>query len=136
MNQGAYWSDLLFRVALTALAVILSSAVERALETLQVNAPYLVFLPVITGACAFYGFGMGLCAIALSAVGLWYFFIPPNGFDLPNSADFAHLCVFIAVAYFGCRIVDGLRRSNDELSRDNVVLGCKVSTLLSRKKTH
>ncbi len=136
MNHGAYLSDLLFRVALTALAVILSVAIEHALETLHVSTPYLIFLPVITGACALSGFGMGLCAIFFSALGLWYFFIPPDGFDLPKSADFGHLCVFIAVACFGCWIIDGLRRTNDELSRDNVVLGCKVSMLLNRKKTH
>ncbi len=134
MNQNAHLSVPLFRVSVTALAVILAIAIESTLETMQVSAPYLVFLPVITAVCAIDGFRMGLCAIFFSALGLWYFFIPPGGFDLPNRADFVHLCLFVTVAFFGCWIIDGLRRANDELSRDNVVLGYKVTLLLSRKK--
>ncbi|HKT17762.1 MAG TPA: DUF4118 domain-containing protein [Stellaceae bacterium] len=134
MNQGAHFSDLMSRLAVTALAVVLAITIEGLLETVKVSTPYLVFLPVVTGICALSGFGMGLCAILFSALGLWYFFIPPHGFDLPSPADFMHLCVFVTVAFFGCWIIDGLKRANDELSRDNFVLGCKISMLLSRKK--
>ena len=134
MNKGVRLSDIMWRVAIAALAIILAITVEGLLETVKVSTPYLVFLPVITGICAISGFGMGLCAILFSALGLWYFFIPPAGFELPSPADFMHLCVFVTVAFFGCWIIDGLRRTNDELSRDNFVLGCKISMLLSRKK--
>ncbi|HZW50362.1 MAG TPA: DUF4118 domain-containing protein [Rudaea sp.] len=135
MNQGVRFSDLMSRLAVTALAVVLAIAIEGLLESAKVSAPYLVFLPIITGVCAISGFAMGLCAIFFSTLGLVYFFIPPDGFDLPSSADFMHLCVFITVAFFGCWIIDGLKRTNDELSRDNFVLGCKVSILMSRKKS-
>jgi K+-sensing histidine kinase KdpD len=134
MNQGVHLSDFLFRTALTAIAVILSIGAELVLETMHASAPYLVFLPTIIGACALGGFVMALCAIAFSAIGLLFFFIPPNGFALPNAADFVHLAIFIAVAAFGCWIIDGLRRSNHELTRDNVMLGCKISSLLHQRR--
>lgn len=135
MNQGAYLPDILFRIALTALAVIVSVGIELLLESLDAAAPYLVFLPTIIGACALGGFGMALFAIGFSALGLWFFFIPPSGLDIPNAADFAHLCIFLSVAAFGCWIIDGLRRSNDALTRDNVVLGCKISLLLHQRNS-
>jgi K+-sensing histidine kinase KdpD len=134
MNQGVHLSDFLFRTALTALAVILSIAAELVLERMHASAPYLVFLPTIIGACALGGFAMALCAIAFSAIGLVFFFIPPDGLEFPNAADFVHLCIFIAVAAFGCWIIDGLRRSNRELTRDNVMLGCKISSLLHQRR--
>jgi K+-sensing histidine kinase KdpD len=134
MNQEVHLSDFLFRIALTALAVVLSIGAEFVLETMQASAPYLVFLPAIIGACALGGFAMAMCAIVFSAFGLLFFFIPPNGFALPNAADFVHLCIFIAVAAFGCWIIDGLRRSNHELTRDNVVLGCKITSLLQQRR--
>ena len=134
MNERAGMAGLASRFGATTLAVILSLAIEHLLEGLQVRTPYLVFLPVITGACAISGIGTGLFAIALSALGLWYFFIPPGGFALPSPADFVHLCVFSTVSCFGCWIIDGLQRANDELSRDNVMLGHKIALLLRRKK--
>jgi len=136
MNQGAYLPDLFLRIAMTAAAVIVSVGVESVLESLHAAVPYLVFLPAIIGACALGGFAMALWAIGFSAFGLWFFFIPPNGFDIPDSADFVHLCIFLCVAAFGCWVVDGLRRSNDELTRDNVVLGCKISQLIHQRNTH
>jgi hypothetical protein len=65
-------------------------------------------------------------------LGLWYFFLPADRLGLPTYSDFAHLCVFAGVALFIAWVIDGLRRSNAALARDNVVLGCKISTLLHR----
>ena len=52
----------------------------------------------------------------------------------PGRADLAHLCVFVIVACFGCWVIDGLRRTREELSRDNAFLGRKIALLLRRKK--
>lgn len=98
--------------------------------------PYLVFFPVIVGACAISGLGTAACAIGFSALALWYFFIPPDGFALPDASDSVHLCLFILIALFGCWIIDSLHRTNNKLTRDNVVLGVWLSKLLGRKRKH
>lgn len=136
MKQGPHFSDLMVRITSTGLCVALCIALEIALESLNVTAPYLVFLPAIAGVCAIGGVSAALWAVLFSTVGLWYFFIPPFGFAVPSYTDIAHLCVFVGVALFVCWVIQGLRRSNDELSRDNVALGCKVSTLLKRSRAH
>jgi len=123
------------RLAATCFAVIIAIAIARLFEFFEVETFYLVFLPVITGACAIAGLEMGLIAAGLSTVALWWLFIPPIGFDPPGRADLAHLCVFGIVACFGCWVIDGLRRTREELARDNVMLGRKISALLGRKKT-
>lgn len=123
------------RLAATVFAVIIAIAVSHILELFQVRTAYLVFLPAITGACALGGLEMGLWAAGLSTLALWWFFIPPAGFYLPDRADLAHLCVFGIVACFGCWLIDRLRSTREELWRDNVMLGRKISALLGRKKT-
>jgi K+-sensing histidine kinase KdpD len=136
MKQGSSLSDLVVKMATVASCVGLCIGLETALEVCHVSAPYLIFLPAIAGACAISGLGTALWAICFSAIGLWYFFIPPYGFSVPDYTDFGHLCVFVGVSCFVCWVIDSLRRTNDELSRDNVVLGCKISTLLTRNKAH
>jgi len=134
MNQGFQLSDLTVKVGTIGSCVAACVGLEFVLESFDVAAPYLVFLPVIAGACAISGLGDALWAIFFSAAGLWYFFIPPNGFAVPSICDIAHLGIFVVVSVFVCWVIDGLRRANNDLSRDNFVLGCKVSNLLTRAK--
>lgn len=128
-------SGVISQILTTAFVVILSAAIARVFEVLDVRTAYLVFLPVITGACAIGGLGLGLWAAGLSALALWCLFLSPDGFIPPGRADLAHLCVFVIVACFGCWVIDGLRRTREELSRDNAFLGQKIALLLRRKKT-
>ncbi len=102
------------------------------LDQLEINAPYLSFLPAIVGSCALGSFTLAVWALTLSSIGLWFFFIPPVGFGMPGLTDLAHLGVFVVIALFVCWLIDGLRQSNEELSRDNVTLGVKLSTLMAR----
>ena len=102
------------------------------LDQFAVNAPYLSFLPAIVGCCALGSFGLAMWALLLSTIGLWFWFIPPTGFGIPCATDLAHLGVFIVITLFVCWVIDGLRQSNAELSRDNVTLGVKLSTLMAR----
>src|SRR5579862_781837 len=135
MNQGHGFSHSVARATLIAACVGCCVGVEMVLEAVNTSAPYLVFLPVVAGACALSGVGAAMWAILFSALSLWYFFLPPYGFSLPGYADLANLSVFVGVALFVCWVIDGLRRANDALTRDNVVLGCKISTLLTRART-
>ena len=128
-------SGAISRILATAFVVILSAALARLFEFFDVRTAYLVFLPVITGACAIGGLGLGMCAAGLSALALWCLFLSPDGLMPPGRADLAHLCVFFIVACFGCWVIDGLRRTREELSRDNAFLGRKIALLLHRKKT-
>lgn len=127
-----------FNVLLTgvtaAFAIALCTAAAEALNACGIVVPYLCFLGGIVGCCAVGGWALAAWALAFSTAGLWYFFVPASGDGWPEYSDAAHLVVFIGVAYFVCWIIDGQRRANDALSRDNVALGCKISALLRRAK--
>ncbi len=125
-------ADSVVKIGATAIAVVLCLVVDIALDSIGIKTPYLPFLPGVVAGTVMGGFGGALWATLFSSLGLWYFFLTGDGFSLPSLCDFAHLCVFIGIALFTAWVIDGLRRSNAELVRDNVVLGCKVSTLLHR----
>lgn len=120
--------------AIGALGIVPCAVLAELLRRAGVDVPYLCFLVGIVACCAFGGWALAAWALVFSALGLWYFFLPPSGFGWPEYSDAAHLIVFIGVSFFACSIIDGQRRANDELTRDNVVLGCKLSSLLKRAK--
>jgi K+-sensing histidine kinase KdpD len=134
MEQGSRSSTLVLSAIVAALAVLPCALLAEFLAACGVVVPYLCFIIAIVGCCAIGGWPLASWALVFSALGIWYFFVPPNGFGWPEYGDAAHLLVFIAVAFFVCWIIDGQRRANDALSRDNVVLGCKLSALLRRAK--
>lgn len=123
--------------AVTAALVIAPClAAAELLNAAGIAVPYLCFIAGIVGCCALGGWALAFWALVFSTGGLWFFFLPPTGWGWPEYSDAAHLVVFIAVAFFVCWIIDSQRRANDALSRDNVVLGCKISALLQRVKAH
>ncbi|HEV8013946.1 MAG TPA: DUF4118 domain-containing protein [Stellaceae bacterium] len=126
--------DIVVSAVIAALAVALCVLLSEILRTGGVDVPYLCLILAIVGCCAIGGWALASWALVFSAVGLWYFFLPPTGSGWPEYSDAAHLIVFIAVSFFVCWIVDGQRRANDALARDNVALGCKLSALLRRAK--
>ena len=128
-------SDSVITIAATAFGVAVSLAVDIALASMGIKTPYIAFVPAIVGSCALAGFGAGLWSILFSSLAVWCFVLPDGGAGLPGYADFGHLCVFIGVNMFVCWIIDGLRRQNAALARDNVALGCKISALLGRNQT-
>lgn len=121
-------------VAIAALAVVPCIVLAELLRMFSIDVPYLCFIVAIVGCCAIGGWALASWALVFSALGLWYFFVPATGYGWPEYGDAAHILVFIVVSYFICWIVDGQRRANDALTRDNVALGCKLSTLLKRAK--
>jgi K+-sensing histidine kinase KdpD len=134
MDQGTAASTTVLSAALAALAVALCALLATAFAAFGIDVPYLCFIIAIVACCAFGGWALAAWALVFSAAGLWNFFLPPTGSGWPKYGDAAHLVVFIIVAFFVCWIIDGQRRANDELSRDNVALGCKISSLLRRAK--
>ncbi len=134
MNRENWRAEILLSAAISAGAVAPCVVLAEFLSSVGIKVPYLSFIPAIVGCCAVGGWALASWALVFSAMGLWYFFLPPTGFAWPEHGDAAHLIVFIVVSFFVCWIIEGQRRANDALSRDNVALGCKVSTLLSRIK--
>jgi K+-sensing histidine kinase KdpD len=123
--------------AITAAAAVVPCVMlTEFFRFLGVDVPYLCFIPAIVGTCAIGGWALAAWALIFSALGVWYFFLPPAGFGWPHYGDAAHLIVFIIVCFFVCWIIDGQRRANFALTRDNVALGCKISALLKRVKAH
>jgi K+-sensing histidine kinase KdpD len=134
MDQGSRTTSTVLSVAVAAFAVAVCALLAAAFAACGIDVPYLCFIIAIVACCALGGWGLAAWALVFSTVGLWDFFLPPTGQGWPKYSDTAHLIVFIVVAFFVCWIIDGLRRANDALSRDNVVLGVKLSALLRRVK--
>lgn len=134
MDQGSQTTAIGLSAAVAALAVVGCALLAEAFAAFGIDVPYLCFIIAIVACCALGGWGLAAWALVFSAVGLWDFFLPPTGFGWPKYSDAGHLIVFIIVAFFVCWIINGLRRANDALWRDNVVLGVKISALLKRAK--
>jgi K+-sensing histidine kinase KdpD len=134
MDQGSQTTTIALSATIAALAVTVSAVLAGTFAAFGIDVPYLCFIISIVACCALGGWALAVWALVFSTVGLWDFFLPPNGFGWPKYSDAGHLIVFIIVAFFVCWIIDGLRRANDALSRDNVVLGCKITALLKRAK--
>ena len=126
--------DTVLTAVIAGIAVAVCVVLAELLHACAIDVPYLCFLGGIVGCCAVGGWALASWALIFSAFGIWYFFLPPTGFGWPEYSDATHLMVFIGVTFFVCWIIDGQRRANHALSRDNVALGCKVSTLLRRAK--
>ena len=120
--------ELLILVEIVA-CVALSTLLAYGSVLLDMPARYLAFLPSIALCCLLNGLRAGAMATALSALSLWYFLIPPDGFALPSRADAGHLLVFLVVAAILCWIIEIQRRLNNQLAQENFELGYKVSLL-------
>lgn len=134
MDQWSRTANIVLSAAVAAFAVAACAVLAKAFAAFGIDVPYLCFIIAIVACCALGGWALAAWALVFSAVGLWDFFLPPTGFGWPRYSDAAHLIVFVIVAFFVCWIIDGLRRANDALSRDNVVLGVKLTALLKRAK--
>jgi K+-sensing histidine kinase KdpD len=134
MDQGSRTATIVLSASVAAFAVVGCAVLAGAFAAFGIDVPYLCFIIAIVACCALGGWPLAAWALVFSAVGLWNFFLPPSGSGWPKYSDAAHLIVFVIVAFFVCWIIDGLRRANNALSRDNVALGCKISALLRRAK--
>jgi K+-sensing histidine kinase KdpD len=129
MPQQRFLSDLVLMLLGIVVSVGLSTLLAYLSIIEDVPARYLTFVPAVAVCCLLNGLRAGTLAAALSALSLWYFFIPPPGFALPDWYDTAHLLIFLAVAAFVCWIIEFQRRSNDQLAQENFELGYKVSLM-------
>lgn len=129
MLKQLYAANVVGCLAEVAVCVALGAVLATVLEKCGVNAEFQAFLPGVALACWLRGFVGAVVSGVLSAIALWYFFIPPPGFALPGLSDTAHLLVFLGVAIFICRIITGQRETNEELVRENFELGYKVFLL-------
>jgi K+-sensing histidine kinase KdpD len=123
--------DILFRSAIIGACVAFGALTAQAFSSVEVNAPYLPYLPGIVVCCLLGGFRMGAAATLLSGLCLRYFFIKPYYSLMPPScAESIHVLLFLGVTFFTCYAINLLIRYNNELSRDNFVLGHKMFVLL------
>ena len=117
-NQLYAWHFILRLVTICG-CILVSASLAYVSFLLDADAQYLVFVPAVVLSCWLYeGFGATI-SIVLSALALWDWFIPPDGFAVPNAEDTRHLLAFMVVAAFVSWIIVRNRRSYDDLARDN-----------------
>ncbi len=129
MPQHLNPADFTFRIAVVCICVALSTWVVHEFLRFHDHIFYLPFLPTVALCCLLGGLAGGMAATALCGLSLWYFFMPPDGFALPNLADAIYLAVFLGVAGFMCWVIHVQRRSNEELMQENFELGYKLGLL-------
>ena len=124
-------AQVLLRLCVICAWVGLGVALAQLSKLLDAGSQFLAFLPGIILCSRFHDASAGIASAVLSGLALWDWFVPPDGFALPNRQDTLHLLVFVALALFICWILRRDRRSNDELMRENVELGHKLFLLRS-----
>jgi K+-sensing histidine kinase KdpD len=129
MLRPRHSTKLIGSLAEICACVGLSTLVAAGLAEININGQFQVFLPTIVFCCWLHGFRGAVASSLLSAIDLWYFFVPPPGFALPTLADTGHLFIFLGVAIFVCRMLDRERRANALLMQENFELGYKVFLL-------
>jgi K+-sensing histidine kinase KdpD len=129
MSWQVHPADQALRLAGICVCVAASTLLVHVLLGFGINAVYLPFLPPVALCCLVDGLGSGLAATALCGLALWYFYVPPEGFALPDAAHALHLFVFVAVSAFMCWVIHLQRRSNQQLMEENFELGYKVGLL-------
>jgi two-component sensor histidine kinase len=78
------------------------------------TASYLTSFPAIMLATFFGGIAGGVTATALTAIGTWYFLLPPfMSFGLPTFSGFVSLVGFLSVSAFNILAIHWLRFSLD-----------------------
>jgi K+-sensing histidine kinase KdpD len=122
MPKHPRWFDPSIRFVGAALFVALSAGLARL--TFEV-APFQSFIPGIVLSCLVFGFGPGVATVLMSALVLWYYFVPPFGFSLPDFTHAAQLFFFLCITLFLCRIIAWQRRANEVLAQENFELGYK-----------
>ena len=129
MPRHLHPSILIGGLAEVCACVGLSALAAAGFARLGIAGQFQVFLPAVVFCCWLHGFPGGVVSSLLSALILWYFFVPPPGFSMPDLSDASHLAIFLGVAIFVCRIVTRERRTNEQLMQENFELGYKVFLL-------
>lgn len=111
-----------FAIAASCAALVLTYVFQR-----LITNPVFEFCQAAVVLSAWYGgFGPGITAGIVGALGLDYFFIPPL-FELTLSADdFVRLVIFGAVAFLISWISSRLKQTNAELARSNQEMEARV----------
>ena len=102
----------LFRYGVSVLAVILAVALRLPLQgLLGTEAPFLFFFPAIMLAGWYGGLGPGLLATVLSVPATAFLMEPLHSFQLPRTASWVQILLFLVIGTFISLLNEELRRS-------------------------
>lgn len=103
----------LFRYGIAFLSVFVATVVRFLLSSLLgEGVPFILYFPAIVVSAWFGGMGAGLWATVLSAIGAWFFFIPPyHSVVTPSPASVFQLGLFLLVAGFLCLVTRALQKA-------------------------
>jgi K+-sensing histidine kinase KdpD len=109
--------------AIAGVVMVLATIAGLELAVINVEAPYLVFLPGVIAAFFVGGALTSAVAIGIAAVVTWYFLTPPVwSFALPSWQHAITFVLFLAIMVLVCRILAVQRRRIDELASANISL--------------
>lgn len=116
------------RYAVAIAAVLTALLFCRELNRFMADyVPYVVLFPAIAFSAWYCGAGPSLPAIAVSLLGLRYWFIPPiNSFSLPDASQSVGLLVFLCAASVVVAMGEARRRQNEKLWRAQGELETRV----------
>jgi PAS domain S-box-containing protein len=99
-------------VAAAGAGFLVRAAFERA--GAQDLPTYITFYPMVMLAAIAAGFGPGLAATALVAVGTAYWILPPAGFGISSAAEAVGVVLFCGMGLFMSAIAELFRRSRQK----------------------
>jgi len=126
MHWPEEWIAMGIALCTTAIAALLALM----LGTLQIQAPYLVFLIAAVLADMWGGGFAGISASVLSVLFTWFFFMPPQwSFAFPTLGDGLTIALLFSVALLISRLWHNQRQTIDELIDENVTLRSRLQKL-------
>src|SRR4030095_4053501 len=126
----------LFRYALPILVTALATGVRWILDPSlgQVLSPFPFYYLAVTFAAWYGGYGPGVLAMVLSALGsAFLFFEPKYSFAVMDSRDAVSVLIFSAVSLVICHLTENLHRSlrrHDETAHELVISQRRITSIL------
>ena len=115
-------------VALCTTAI--AALVALMLATLEIQAPYLVFLIAVVVADMWAGGIAGISASVLSMLFTWFFFMPPQwSFAFPTLGDGLTIALLFSVALFISHLWHNQRQTIEDLTDENFSLRSRLQKL-------
>ena len=109
--------SVLLHYSCAVIGVVLMTILRYELNpVLHDRAPFTLFFVAVVFSAWIGGVGSGAVTVLLSAVAVWYFFIPPtNSFTSAKSTDTGTLIVFLGVGILISMIGEAQRRSRERV---------------------
>ena len=125
-----HWPEEWVATGVALCTTAIAALVALTLATLEIQAPYLVFLIAVVVADMWAGGIAGISASVLSMLFTWFFFMPPQwSFAFPTLGDGLTIALLFSVALFISHLWHNQRQTIEDLTDENFSLRSRLQKL-------